>query len=199
MRTNNTVTQQSRIYADATGQLIVSLTLTSEIFPESKTYALETGLPDSNTNRNVLCPMILHGMKRCFSNLKMLSKNRESFFSMLEKADKIFEKIERGTYGVTDNLAKKNGAGNFSAPAVLYYLFHKLNPLSREEVMNLTAESFNLSWLNESKSNSAMLAYAEYVFKDAFRKTYINEIYHLRGIILSLRATGRLPKPGEKN
>lgn len=185
---------KSELTKDEHGQLIASLSIVSNISSDFRKYSLPTGLADTHYNRHVLGTLILLGLKQVFNNLKVLSPTITGLNSLFEQADKVFHKVKNGNYALTDGRAKKNGERNFSAPNLVYYLLilKKPSALTREEIMELTPEVFNLDWLDEYKSNVNAISYSLFTGKDQFKELYAREIGKVKGIINILKSDGRL-------
>jgi len=170
------------------------LSIISNISSDFRKYSLPTGLADTHYNRHVLGTLILLGLKQVFNNLKVLSPTVTGLNSLFEQADKVFHKVKAGNYALTDGRAKKNGERNFSAPNIVYYLLilKKPSALTREEVMDLTPEVFNLDWLDEYKSNINAISYSLFTGKEQFKELYAREIGKVKGILSILKSDGKL-------
>lgn len=184
----------SDLLVDESGYLSAQIQINSEISLHSRTYNLRLGLPDSHYNRFVIGTLVILGMKYAFSNLKILSKTSEGLESLYEQADKIFDRLKKGTYGLADRRPKKNGERNFSAPQLTYYLLMLKAPgaLTREQIMALNAGTFNLAWITEYKQNTNVISYSAFKGKKLFTATYEKEILNIRGIISILKSRGKL-------
>lgn len=194
MRSCGIFRYESDVIADDSGYLSVQIQIKSEISDQNRVYNLPIGLPDNHFNRYVIGTLLILGIKQSFNNLKILSRTPEGLEALYDQADKIFNKLKTGAYGLTDKMAKKNGERNFSAPQIVYYLLilKKPSPLTREDVKALNADSFNLSWLNEYKQNPNMISYSLFKGKKKFAFEYEQEILNIRGIIYTLKSRGKL-------
>ena len=194
MRSCGIFIYESDILVDDSGYLSAQIQIKSQISTQNRVYNLPIGLPDTHFNRYVLGTLLILGIKQSFNNLKILSRTPEGLDALYDQADKIFNKLKTGSYGLSDRLPKKNGEKNFSAPQIVYYLLilKKPSPLTREDLMELNVDNFNISWLAEYKQNQNMLSYSLFKHKKKFAYEYEKEILNIRGILFTLKSRGKI-------
>jgi hypothetical protein len=194
MRSLGLVTYHSDVKVDDRGKLFAEVAFKSKINAKSRTFALFTGLDDTVYNRRILCPLILRGVKQSFNNINVLSKSDEGLESLFEQAEKIFQRVKDGSYKQTDRKTGIEYSISNSAPQIVYFLLILKSPnaLTREQVMALSEQTFDLDWLKQAKKHENFLAYSNYKEKLEFKKRYEGEIYKIKALLNGLKSVGRL-------
>jgi len=194
MRSLGLITYHSAVKADDRSKLFVEVAFKSKINAKSRTFSLFTGLDDTVYNRRILCPLILRGVKQSFNNINILSKSDEGLESLFEQAEKIFQRVKDGSYKQADRKMGVDYSVSNSAPQIVYFLLILKSPnaLTREQVMALTEQTFDLDWLKQAKKHENFLAYSNYKEKKEFKLRYGGEIYKIKSLLNGLKSVGRL-------
>ena len=194
MRSLGLITLHSDIRVDDRKKLFAEVTFKSKINAKSRTFSLFTDMDDTVYNRRVICPLILSGLKKSFNNINALSKSDEGLESLFEQAEKIFQRVKEGSYKQADRSTGGNYSVSHSAPQIVYFLLILKSPnaLTREQVMALTEQTFDIDWLKQAKKHENFLAYSNYKNKKEFKSRYEGEIYKIKSLLNGLKSIGRL-------